>query len=167
MKSGEKLKELKERFDKVVNEFVDFVNSAAGKVNTENYRDYLDDVRKSVEMYLGMSDAQRTALNGVFYQGTKTILDVFWENYNAAILPSIKNGDSIGYPTDYPDDFIIHSGYYNLDLGHEDTYYQTGFREIWTNRPKTAYNYEEKGLPFTSPGLLEFEIKDESIGVFG
>ena len=161
--SVEKVKELKERFDKVVNEFVDLVNSAAGKVNAENYRDYLDGVRKSVELFLGMSDGQRTALKGIIYQGSKNIIDAFWENYNAAILPSIKNGESIGYPTDYPDDFIVQSGYYNLDLGHEDTYYQTGFREIWTNRPTNTYYSNEKGLPFTSPGLLEFEVKDESI----
>ena len=150
-----KMDVLKEKFESGVNEFTELVNSAAGKITEDNYRDYLDGVRKSLELYLGLSDGQRIA--------AQSVIDKFWENYNAAILPSIKNGDSIGYPTDYPDDFIVQSGYYNLDLGHEDTYYQTGFREIWTNRPKNTYYSNEKGLPFTSPGLLEFEVKDESI----
>ena len=154
---------LKERYESGIQELADIIRRCADGVTAENYRDYLDDVRKSVELYLGLSDAQRTGLKSVQYSKTENMVDAFWKVYNVAILQSIKNGDSLGYPTDYPDDFIIQSGYYNLDLGHEDTYYQTGFREIWTNRPSTYYQYVEKGLPFTSPGLLEFDIKDESI----
>ena len=105
-------------------------------------------------MYLSLSDAQRTELiNSGVYQK-------YQNAYLAVTLAAIKNGDSLGYPTQYPDDFMLHSNYYNLDLGQE---VETGFREIWTNRSKDTYNYQEKGLPFTSPGLLKFDIKDDSI----
>ena len=158
-----KVESLKERYEAGIQELTTIITRCADGMTTENYQEYLTDARKAVELYLGLSDDQRTSLKGIMYSKTENMVEAFWNVYNIAILQSIKNGDSIGYPTDYPDDFIIQSGYYNLDLGHEDTYYQTGFREIWNNRPKTYYNYGEKGLPFTSPGLLEFDIKDKSI----
>ena len=158
-----KLVELKARFENGIQEMLDLVNSCVTEITKENYTDYLDTVRKATDKFLSLSDAQRAQLYKVKCVNKKNGTMGFWTIYNTAVLQSIADGVSIGYPTDYPDDFIIQSGYYNLDLGHEDTYYQTGFREIWNNRPKTYYNYNEKGLPFTSPGLLEFDIKDDSI----
>ena len=158
-----KLAELQARFEGGIQEMTDLVNSCVTEINKENYTDYLDTVRKATDKFLSLSDAQRAQLSTVKCASGVTVTQGYWDIYNIAILQSIADGISLGYPTDYPDDFIIQSGYYNLDLGHEDTYYQTGFREIWTNRPETYYNYGEKGLPFTSPGLLEFDIKDESI----
>ena len=60
---------------------------------------------------------------------------------------------------------MMGANHYNLDLGHEDTYYPAVFREIWTNRPTSLYPaYSgEKGLPYTLPGILKFDIKDDSI----
>lgn len=60
---------------------------------------------------------------------------------------------------------MMSANHYNLDLGHEDTYYPAVFREIWTNRPTSLYPaYSgEKGLPYTLPGILKFDIKDDSI----
>ena len=158
-----KLVELQARFENGIQEMLDLVNSCITEINKENYTDYLDTVRKATDKFLSLSDAQRAQLYKVKCANKKNGTMGFWTIYNTAVLQSIADGVSIGYPTDYPDDFIIQSGYYNLDLGHEDTYYQTGFREIWNNRPKSYYNYGEKGLPFTSPGLLEFDIKDKSI----
>ena len=155
--------ERKARFENGIQEMLDLVNSCVTVITKENYTDYLDTVRKATDKFLSLSDAQRAQLSKVKCANKKNGTMGFWTIYNTAVLQSIADGVSIGYPTDYPDDFIIQSGYYNLDLGHEDTYYQTGFREIWNNRPKSYYNYGEKGLPFTSPGLLEFDIKDESI----
>ncbi len=157
-----RMKLLQDRFNAGVQEMTDLVNACV-PVTVDNYRDYLDTVRKATDKFLSLSDAQRAQLYKVKCASRKNVTMGFWTAYNRAILQSIADGVSTGYPTDYPDDFIIQSGYYNLDLGHEDTYYQTGFREIWTNRPNTYYNYGEKGLPFTSPGLLEFDIKDKSI----
>ncbi len=157
-----RMKLLQERFDGGIQAMTDLVNACV-PVTADNYRDYLDTVRKATDKFLSLSDAQRAQLSKIKCASKKTVTMGFWTAYNTAVLQSIADVISTGYPTDYPDDFIIQSGYYNLDLGHEDTYYQTGFREIWTNRPKTYYNYTEKGLPFTSPGLLEFDIKDESI----
>ena len=79
---------------------------------------------------------------------------------------SILDGSSIGKPTEYCDDFMMSANHYNLDLGHEDTYYPAVFREIWTDRPTSLYLPSlavERGLPYTLPGILQFDIKDESI----
>ena len=86
--------------------------------------------------------------------------------YRTVNEQSILDGSSIGKPTEYYDDFMMSANHYNLDLGHEDTYYPAVFREIWTNRPTTLYpaGYAaEKGLPYTLPGILKFDIKDDSI----
>ena len=55
--------------------------------------------------------------------------------YRTVNEQSILDGSSIGKPTEYYDDFMMGANHYNLDLGHEDTYYPAVFREIWTNRP--------------------------------
>ena len=85
--------------------------------------------------------------------------------YRTVNEQSILDGSSIGKPTEYYDDFMMSANHYNLDLGHEDTYYPAVFREIWTNRPTSLYPaYSgEKGLPYTLPGILKFDIKDDSI----
>ena len=85
--------------------------------------------------------------------------------YRTVNEQSILDGSSIGKPTEYYDDFMMSANHYNLDLGHEDTYYPAVFREIWTNRPTSLYPAysTERGLPYTLPGILKFEIKDDSI----
>lgn len=159
--NAEKLFRLKERLEELgipykaaIQKLVDVVSNYAGKTTADNYRLYLDDVRQAEVLYLGLSDAQRSDFM------RSSVAGDFWPAYYTVTLAAIRNGDSLGYPTQYPDDFMLRGSYYNLDLGEE---VETGFREIWTNRPKNYYGYVEKGLPFTSPGLLEFEIKDESI----
>ena len=148
-----RLDELKVPYEEKIQALANLVSGYAGKVTEENYRQYLDDVRKAEIDYLALSDAQR-----VDFMRTNVAAN-YWPDYYTATLAAIKNGDAIGYPTQYPDDFMLHNSYYNLDLGQE---VETGFREIWTNRPE-GYQSGEKGLPFTSPGLLEFDIKDDSI----
>ena len=148
-----RLDELKVPYEKKIDALTELVSGYAGKVTEENYKQYLDDVRKAEIGYLALSDAQRAD-----FMRTNVAAN-YWPSYYTATLAAIKNGDSIGYPTQYPDDFMLHNSYYNLDLGQE---VETGFREIWTNRPE-GYQSGEKGLPFTSPGLLEFDIKDDSI----
>ena len=110
-------------------------------------------------MYLALSDAQRKEIDKT---EQKTAYDAA---FKVVTEQSILDSSSIGKPTNYPDDFMMTSLFFNLDLGHEDTYYPAVFREIWTNRPKSLYpKYtQEKGLPYTLPGILQFEIKDESI----
>ena len=149
-----RLDELKVPYEEKIDALTGLVSSYAGKVTEENYKQYLDDVRKAEIDYLALSDAQRADFMRT------NVAASYWPDYYTATLAAIKNGDSIGYPTQYPDDFMLHSNYYNLDLGQE---VETGFREIWTNRPESYYMHVEKGLPFTSPGLLEFDIKDDSI----
>ena len=148
-----RLDELKVPYEEKIDALVELVSGYAGKVKEENYKQYLNDVRKAEIDYLALSDAQRADFMRT------NVAASYWPDYYTATLAAIKNGDSIGYPTQYPDDFMLHNSYYNLDLGQE---VETGFREIWTNRPE-GYQSGEKGLPFTSPGLLEFDIKDDSI----
>ena len=149
-----RLDELKIPYEAGIQSLSTLVSGYAGKVTSDNYREYLDDVRAAEIQYLSLSDAQRAD-----FARTSSVAGSYWPSYYTATLAAIKNGDSIGYPTQYPDDFMLHSNYYNLDLGQE---VETGFREIWTNRPE-GYQSGEKGLPFTSPGLLAFDIKDDSI----
>ena len=149
-----RLDALKVPYEEKIQALAELVSGYAGKVTEENYKQYLDAVRKAEIGYLALSDAQR-----VDFMRTNVAAN-YWPDYYTATLAAIKNGDSLGYPTQYPDDFMLHNSYYNLDLGQE---VETGFREIWTNRPDTYYYNSEKGLPFTSPGLLEFDIKDDSI----
>ena len=150
---------LKKRHEDGIQNWTDLVNTFAGKVTAKNYAQYYDDVKDSEAMYLALSDAQRKEIDKT---EQKTAYDAA---FKVVTEQSILDSSSIGKPTNYPDDFMMTSLFFNLDLGHEDTYYPAVFREIWTNRPKSLYpKYtQEKGLPYTLPGILQFEIKDESI----
>ena len=150
---------LKKRHEDGIQAWANLVNTLAGKVTAENYAQYYDAVKDSEAMYLKLSDAQRKEIDKT---EQKTAYDAA---FKVVTEQSILDGSSIGKPTNYPDDFMMTSLFFNLDLGHEDTYYPAVFREIWTNRPKSLYpKYtQEKGLPYTLPGILQFEIKDESI----
>ncbi|MFR5994209.1 MAG: hypothetical protein ACLUF9_01495 [Oscillospiraceae bacterium] len=56
------------------------------------------------------------------------------------------------------------ANHYNLDLGHEDTYYPAVFREIWTNRLTFCIRLtNRKGSALYAAGILKFDIKDDSI----
>ena len=150
---------LKKRHEDGIKNWTDLVNTFAGKVTAKNYAQYYDAVKDSEAMYLALSDAQRKEIDKT---EQKTAYDAA---FKVVTEQSILDGSSIGKPTNYPDDFMMTSLFFNLDLGHKDTYYPAVFREIWTNRPKSLYpKYtQEKGLPYTLPGILQFEIKDESI----
>ena len=150
---------LKKRHEDGIQNWTDLVNTFAGEVTAKNYAQYYDDVKDSEAMYLALSDAQRKEIDKT---EQKTAYDAA---FKVVTEQSILDSSSIGKPTNYPDDFMMTSLFFNLDLGHEDTYYPAVFREIWTNRPKSLYpKYtQEKGLPYTLPGILQFEIKDESI----
>ena len=150
---------LKKRHEDGIQAWANLVNTFAGKVTAENYAQYYDAVKDSEAKYLALSDAQRKEIDKT---EQKTAYDAA---FKVVTEQSILDGSSIGKPTNYPDDFMMTSLFFNLDLGHEDTYYPAVFREIWTNRPKSLYpKYtQEKGLPYTLPGILKFDIKDDSI----
>lgn len=153
-----RVEELKKRHEDGIQAWIDLVNTFAGKVTAENYAQYYDAVQDAQVKYLELSDAQRAELG--------TSKAAYEEAYRIVNEQSILDGSSIGKPTEYYDDFMMSANHYNLDLGHEDTYYPAVFREIWTNRPTTLYpaGYAvEKGLPYTLPGILKFDIKDDSI----
>ena len=154
-----RMEELKKRHEDGIQAWLDQVDTYAGKVTAENYVEYYDAVKDSEAAYLALSDAQRKEID------TKDQKTAYDAAFKVVTEQSILDGSSIGKPTNYPDDFMMTSLFFNLDLGHEDTYYPAVFREIWTNRPKSLYpKYtEEKGLPYTLPGILKFEIKDDSI----
>ena len=115
--------------------------------------------------YLELSDAQRAEFAAVNSTENAAVMTAYEAAYRTVNEQSILDGSSIGKPTEYYDDFMMSANHYNLDLGHEDTYYPAVFREIWTNRPTSLYPaYSgEKGLPYTLPGILKFDIKDDSI----
>ena len=148
---------LKKRHEDGIQAWIDLVNTFAGKVTAENYAQYYDAVQEAQVKYLELSDAQRAEVG--------TSKAAYEEAYRIVNEQSILNGSSIGKPTEYYDDFMMGANHYNLDLGHEDTYYPAVFREIWTNRPTSLYPAysTEKGLPYTLPGILIFDIKDDSI----
>ena len=148
---------LKKRHEDGIQAWIDLVNTFAGKVTAENYAQYYDAVQEAQVKYLELSDAQRAEVG--------TSKAAYEEAYRIVNEQSILNGSSIGKPTEYYDDFMMGANHYNLDLGHEDTYYPAVFREIWTNRPTSLYPAysTEKGLPYTLPGILKFDIKDDSI----
>lgn len=153
-----RVEELKKRHEDGIQAWANLVNTFAGKVTEENYAQYYDAVQEAQVQYLELSDAQRAEVG--------TSKAAYEEAYRIVNEQSILDGSSIGKPTEYYDDFMMSANHYNLDLGHEDTYYPAVFREIWTNRPTTLYSpgyAAEKGLPYTLPGILKFDIKDDSI----
>ena len=160
-----RVEELKKRHEDGIQAWANLVNTFAGKVTAENYAQYYDAVKDSEAMYLELSDAQRAEFSYIYSAENAAVMTAYKAAYRTVNEQSILDGSSIGKPTNYPDDFMMTSLFFNLDLGHEDTYYPAVFREIWTNRPKSLYpKYtQEKGLPYTLPGILQFEIKDESI----
>ena len=115
--------------------------------------------------YLELSDAQRAEFSYINSAENAAVMTAYKAAYRTVNEQSILDGSSIGKPTEYYDDFMMSANHYNLDLGHEDTYYPAVFREIWTNRPTSLYPAYagEKGLPYTLPGILKFDIKDDSI----
>lgn len=161
-----RVEELKKRHEGGVQAWIDLVNTFAGKVTAENYAQYYDAVQEAQVQYLEMSDAQRAEFAAVNSTENAAVMTAYEAAYRTVNEQSILDGSSIGKPTEYYDDFMMSANHYNLDLGHEDTYYPAVFREIWTNRPTTLYSpgyAVEKGLPYTLPGILKFDIKDDSI----
>lgn len=161
-----RVEELKKRHEDGVQAWIDLVNTFAGKVTAENYAQYYDAVQDAQVQYLELSDAQRAEFAAVNSTENAAVMTAYEAAYRTVNEQSILDGSSIGKPTEYYDDFMMSANHYNLDLGHEDTYYPAVFREIWTNRPTTLYSpgyAAEKGLPYTLPGILKFDIKDDSI----
>ena len=152
-----RVEELKKRHEDGIQAWAKLVNTFAGKVTAENYAQYYDAVQEAQVKYLELSDAQRAEVG--------TSKAAYEKAYRIVNEQSILDGSSIGKPTEYYDDFMMSANHYNLDLGHNDTYYPAVFREIWTNRPTSLYPAysTEKGLPYTLPGILKFDIKDDSI----
>lgn len=160
-----RVEELKKRHEDGVQAWIDLVNTFAGKVTAENYAQYYDAVQKAQVQYLELSDAQRAEFSYIYSAENAAVMTAYKAAYRTVNEQSILDGSSIGKPTEYYDDFMMSANHYNLDLGHEDAYYPAVFREIWTNRPTSLYpSYStERGLPYTLPGILKFEIKDDSI----
>ncbi len=160
-----RVEELKKRHEDDVQAWIDLVNTFAGKVTAENYAQYYDAVQKAQVQYLELSDAQRAEFSYINSEENAAVMTAYKAAYRTVNEQSILDGSSIGKPTEYYDDFMMSANHYNLDLGHEDTYYPAVFREIWTNRPTSLYpSYStERGLPYTLPGILKFDIKDDSI----
>ena len=160
-----RVEELKKRHEDGIQNWIDLVNTFAGKVTAENYAQYYDAVQDAQVKYLEMSDAQRAEFSYIYSAENAAVMTAYKAAYRTVNEQSILDGSSIGKPTEYYDDFMMGANHYNLDLGHEDTYYPAVFREIWTNRPTSLYpSYStERGLPYTLPGILKFEIKDDSI----
>lgn len=160
-----RVEELKKRHEDGVQAWIDLVNTFAGKVTAENYAQYYDAVQKAQVQYLELSDAQRAEFSYIYSAENAAVMTAYKAAYRTVNEQSILDGSSIGKPTEYYDDFMMSANHYNLDLGHEDTYYPAVFREIWTNRPTSLYpSYStERGLPYTLPGILKFDIKDDSI----
>lgn len=161
-----RVEELKKRHEDGIQAWIGLVNTFAGKVTAENYAQYYDAVQKAQVQYLELSDAQRAEFSYINSEENAAVMTAYEAAYRTVNEQSILDGSSIGKPTEYYDDFMMSANHYNLDLGHEDTYYPAVFREIWTNRPTTLYpaGYAaEKGLPYTLPGILKFDIKDDSI----
>ncbi len=160
-----RVEELKKRHEDGIQAWIDLVNTFAGKVTAENYAQYYDAVQKAQVKYLELSDAQRAEFSYIYSAENAAVMTAYKAAYRTVNEQSILDGSSIGKPTEYYDDFMMSANHYNLDLGHEDTYYPAVFREIWTNRPTSLYpSYStERGLPYTLPGILKFEIKDDSI----
>lgn len=160
-----RVEELKKRHEDGIQAWIGLVNTFAGKVTAENYAQYYDAVQEAQVKYLEMSDAQRAEFSYIYSAENAAVMTAYKAAYRTVNEQSILDGSSIGKPTEYYDDFMMSANHYNLDLGHEDTYYPAVFREIWTNRPTSLYpSYStERGLPYTLPGILKFEIKDDSI----
>lgn len=160
-----RVEELKKRHEDGIQAWIGLVNTFAGKVTAENYAQYYDAVQDAQVKYLEMSDAQRTEFSYIYSAENAAVMTAYKAAYRTVNEQSILDGSSIGKPTEYYDDFMMGANHYNLDLGHEDTYYPAVFREIWTNRPTSLYpSYStERGLPYTLPGILKFDIKDDSI----
>lgn len=160
-----RVEELKKRHEAGIQNWIGLVNTFAGKVTAENYAQYYDAVQDAQVKYLEMSDAQRAEFSYIYSAENAAVMTAYKAAYRTVNEQSILDGSSIGKPTEYYDDFMMSANHYNLDLGHEDTYYPAVFREIWTNRPTSLYpSYStERGLPYTLPGILKFDIKDDSI----
>lgn len=160
-----RVEELKKRHEAGIQNWIDLVNTFAGKVTAENYAQYYDAVQEAQVKYLELSDAQRAEFSYIYSAENAAVMTAYKAAYRTVNEQSILDGSSIGKPTEYYDDFMMSANHYNLDLGHEDTYYPAVFREIWTNRPTSLYpSYStERGLPYTLPGILKFDIKDDSI----
>ena len=156
---------LKKRHEDGIQAWTDLVNTFAGKVTAENYTRYYDAIKEAEVKYFELSDAQRKEFDAKVSAANGAVKEAYDAAYRIANEQSILDGSSIGKPTEYYDDFMMSANHYNLDLGHEDTYYPAVFREIWSDRPESLYPAysSEAGLPYTLPGILKFDIKDDSI----
>ena len=118
-----RMEELKKRHEDGIQNWIDLVNTFAGKVTAENYAQYYDTVQKAQVKYLELSDAQRAEFSYINSAENAAVMTAYKAAYRTVNEQSILDGSSIGKPTEYYDDFMMGANHYNLDLGHEDTYY--------------------------------------------
>ena len=116
-----RMEELKKRHEDGIQNWIDLVNTFAGKVTAENYAQYYDAVQKAQVKYLELSDAQRAEFSYINSAENAAVMTAYKAAYRTVNEQSILDGSSIGKPTEYYDDFMMSANHYNLDLGHEDT----------------------------------------------
>lgn len=148
--ANSKIEEIIEADKQMVDALVYAVNGYYGKITQKNYEQYVDAVNSSIETYEKFNDRckrlfeETTAFKRM--NDSKLLIDRY-----------VMGSGSIGIPTDYPDDFMISANAFNLTLGEAWDKYEVAFREYWSGRGG------EKGLPWHTPGLLTFDIKDPGI----
>lgn len=152
-----RMEQIRQEDEQAVAELVELVDSYAGKITEENYLTYYDNVLRSSAIY----DTFSRWRQGLFQQ--EEAFGLMEEAEEQVNRYAILDGNSIGKVTDYRDDFMVSANAFNLTLGAPEDAYEVSFREIWADRPADSPNSSEKGLPYTSPGMLSFEIKDPSI----
>lgn len=150
LEAYERVQEIKRSDDEALQTLMDLVDSYSGKITRDNYKDYVSVVNLSEDKYAALSRRCKEIFEG------ESQFKAMQEAVKLITNYTILDGENVGTPLDYSDDFMISSNAYNLTLGAPDDAYEISFREIWSAR-------SEKGLPYTAPGMLTFEIKDPEI----
>lgn len=156
--TGEKLiKELAESIGK----YKDAIPSDTKELTKELYDQYGEEIKKSGELYQTLAGWALEQFQSNYKEEQKVYA-------NAAKLMNayrIHVISTTGIATDYIDDFMVSTLYYNLDLGQAEDAYKITFRDIIysdaDNRPEERRN--EAGLPYNIPGRLKITVADESI----
>ncbi len=159
--NAEKLFRLKERLEELgilykaaIQKLVDVVSNYAGKTTPDNYRLYLDDVRQAEVLYLGLSDAQRSDFM------RSSVAGDFWPAYYTVTLCGHPERRLAGLSDAISGRFHAARQLLQSRSGRRG---RDGVPRDLDEPAQELLWLRGKGLPFTSPGLLKFEIKDESI----
>ena len=136
-----------------VSKYMDAIPEDTTELTDELYQQYGEAIRNSGKLYNKLQgwvltewNSTQSAANSVLQNALKLL-----NKYETG------NRTTLGTATDYLDDFMLTSSYFNLNLGAAWNEYPVTFRDVIYSRATHTEAGGEASVPWNLPGRLRFE----------